>query len=123
MVQRVGEPAGRDDQQGVGTSPPAVAVGRVGAGDGQPTSDEKDVNALVDNETRSSALDGANATFMLASMPIPGSVRVYKRGLRMRPGADHDYIVTGRTVTFNAGALPLPGDNLVVDYRTGTPDL
>ncbi len=72
----------------------------------------------VDRETPSGALDGANATFTLAFMPIPGSVHVYKRGLRMRPGADHDYTISDRMITFNVGAVPQPADNLVVDYRT-----
>jgi hypothetical protein len=76
---------------------------------------------FVDNETPSGAIEGVTDTFALASMPIPGSVRLYKRGLRMRPGADHDYTIAGSTITFNTGALPGPGDNLVADYRTVTP--
>ena len=75
----------------------------------------------VDHETPSGALDGINAIFTLAFTPIAGSVHLLKRGLRMTPGAENDYTIWGRTITFNVGAVPQDGDNLVVDYRTTTP--
>jgi hypothetical protein len=72
----------------------------------------------VDNETPSGIIDGTNATFTLAFTPIAGSVHLFRRGLRMRRGAENDYTVTGPTITFNAGAVPRPGDNILADYRT-----
>src|SRR6266849_1075602 len=45
------------------------------------------------NETPSGGLDGSNSTFTLAFAPITGSVHVYKRRLRMRPGAENDHAV------------------------------
>ena len=73
------------------------------------------------NETTSGGLDGSNSTFTLAFTPIAGSVHLLKRGLRMTPGAENDYTIWGRTITFNVGAVPQAGDNLVVDYRTTMP--
>ncbi len=58
----------------------------------------------VDNETPSGVLDGINATFTLAFTPIRGAYGSTKRGLRIRPGADHDYTIKGRLITFHAGA-------------------
>ncbi len=58
----------------------------------------------VDNETPSGALDGTNVVFTLAFPPLAGSVHLFKRGLRMTPGADNDYTIAGRTITFKGGA-------------------
>jgi hypothetical protein len=78
------------------------------------------MDGFVDNETPSGILDGINATFTLEFTPIVGSLHLWKRGLRMRAGADHDYTIAGSTIVFNVGAVPGPDDSLVVDYRIST---
>lgn len=73
---------------------------------------------FTDNETPSGTIDGVNATFTLAATPVSGSQHLYKNGLRMKPGAGNDYTISGATITFLAGQIPVVGDELLVDYRT-----
>ena len=69
----------------------------------------------VDGETPAGVIDGANAAFTLAYLPIAGSVHLYLNGLRQRPTTD--YTVAGSTITYTAGAKPQAGDNHLADYR------
>lgn len=73
------------------------------------------------NEVPSGTVDGVNDTFSLLNAPtITGTIRVYKRGLRMKEG--DDYILSSTVspvqefVVFQAGSVPTPGSNLLVDY-------
>lgn len=68
---------------------------------------------FVDNETPSGAMDSVNATFTLANTPIVGSVHLYLRGLRLKPGAG--YTISGTTITMLI--IPDSGDELIADYR------
>jgi hypothetical protein len=73
--------------------------------------------AAHDGETPAGAVNGSNATFTLAAAPDPpGSLRLAVNGLLQRPGAGNDFILSGLTVTFQAGAVPMAGDVLEAAY-------
>lgn len=65
--------------------------------------------------TPTGAVDGTNAVFALPSVPIVGTLRLWRNGLRQRAGMDYD--VSGSTITFHAGAVPQPGDDLMADFH------
>lgn len=71
----------------------------------------------IENETPSGAINGVNAVFTLSKGPKVGSECVFKNGIRQRPGSGNDYTISGGTITFEAGNIPLTGDVLLVDYR------
>jgi hypothetical protein len=74
---------------------------------------------VIDNETLAGTIDGVNAVFTLANAPNPpGSLAVYRNGVRLRAG--FDYTLSTNTITFLAGAIPRTGDSLVASYRTGS---
>lgn len=75
----------------------------------------------VFEETPSGAITGTdgtdgNATFTLANTPNSGTLRLYKSGQRLRAGAGNDYTLSGLTITFNSGAIPVAGDWITADY-------
>ncbi len=43
--------------------------------------------------------DNANGTYTLANTPTVGTVRVYKNGQRLNPGAGNDYTISGAVIT------------------------
>lgn len=71
-------------------------------------------------ETPGGAINGTNAAFTLANVPVTGSVRVYLNGLRMCAGTcsgiTPDYSISGSTITFNSASIPVAGDILLADY-------
>ena len=71
----------------------------------------------VDNEVPGGAIDGVNDTFTLAFTPIVGSQHLYKNGIRQKPGAGNDYTISGSTITFEPGNIPIVLDTLIADYR------
>jgi hypothetical protein len=72
---------------------------------------------FVDNETPAGTIDGVNAAFTLASAPVAGTVHLYKNGIRQKFGAGNDATISGATITFEAGNIPMLGDSLLSDYR------
>lgn len=72
---------------------------------------------FVDNEVPGGTIDGVNDTFTLANTPTAGTEHLYKNGIRQRVGGANDYTISGATITFNAGNIPLTGHTLLVDYR------
>ena len=66
-----------------------------------------------------SGTDGTdgNTTFTLAQTPTSGTLRLYRSGQRLRAGAGKDYTLSGLTITFNSGAVPVVGDWLTADYE------
>lgn len=66
--------------------------------------------------TPSGTLDGVNAVFTLPSAPNPpGALTVARNGLvltQVLSSGGGDYTLSGTTITFVAGAVPLPGDTL-----------
>jgi len=69
------------------------------------------------NEVPSGVIDGVNAIFTLANTPVSAAVvTIILNGLNMKQGASNDYVISGTTVTFQAGQIPQTGDNLLADY-------
>lgn len=65
-------------------------------------------------ERPSGAIDGVNTVFTLSLTPQPGSEQVFVNGVRQNRGADNDYIIEGKTITFNEA--PAAGSVILVDY-------
>ena len=72
----------------------------------------------VYNEVPSGTVNGSNAGFTVANGIETGTLRVYKNGLRQKPGSGYDYTLSGSTITFESGNIPQTGDVLLVDYVT-----
>jgi hypothetical protein len=71
---------------------------------------------VVNSETPSGVVDGANSIFALASAPLPAaSVQLFRNGLLLKAGAD--YTISGPTITFVPASTPAPGDILQATYR------
>jgi hypothetical protein len=72
---------------------------------------------FVDHEVPAGLVNSSNATFTLASAPVPASsLMVYRNGLLMRSGLDFN--LSGSTVKFTVASVPQTGDNLLASYRT-----
>jgi hypothetical protein len=75
--------------------------------------------SFMDNDAPAGLVDGSNANFTLSGTPSPaGSLAVYRNGILMKSG--QDYTLSGNAVQFVAGAVPQPGDTLLVSYRLAT---
>ena len=70
----------------------------------------------VANETPSGMVDGINSAFTLAFTPVVGSVTVFLNGLAEVPGVNGAYTISGSTITFNAGCIPISGDVIKASY-------
>ncbi len=74
---------------------------------------------FADAEVPSGVIDGVNAVFTLAFAPSPAtSLQLVRGGLTQKPV--DDFTLSGLTITFLSGSLPLPGDELVAWYRYNT---
>ena len=72
---------------------------------------------FVDVETPSGTIDGANAAFTVTYSPNPTtSLMLFKNGVFQTPGGV-DYTLSGNTITYVAGAIPVTGDAHVATYR------
>ena len=73
--------------------------------------------SFADAETPSGVIDGVNTLFGLANTPSPAaSLEVFRNGLAMQKSVDFN--LSGTTITFQPGSVPMPGDVLEVFYRT-----
>lgn len=70
---------------------------------------------IVD-EIPSGAIDGINATFTLANIPLTGKLMVFINGIKMEAGYSSDYTISGNIITINAGAIPQTGDKISATY-------
>ncbi len=68
---------------------------------------------FVTSEIPSGTINGINVTFMLANLPLPGTLALYQEGARLSTGID--YTLSAVTITFITA--PKPGDLLLADYR------
>lgn len=73
--------------------------------------------SFATGEVPSGTINGINDTFTLAHTPVAGSVSLYVGGSRLRSGSGNDYTISGSTITFESGAIPLTGSNFLADYR------
>lgn len=103
-------PVGTDGQVLEADSTAATGLKWVTGGAGLSTSN------FVFAETPSGTVDGSNTNFTLANSPSAGSVRVFVNGVRMNAGAGNDYTISGTTITFLTGAIPVTGDLILCDY-------
>jgi len=72
-----------------------------------------DYSNFVVRETPAGAVNGANATYVLAATPYAGSEQLFLNGLLQEPGAE-DYSIAGDTITMVDA--PLTGDRIKVSY-------
>lgn len=70
---------------------------------------------LVFNEPPTGTINGSNAVFTLAHVPVDGTLLLYVNGVLTR-GGGNDYDISGTSVTFVAGAIPVSGDWLLATY-------
>ena len=71
---------------------------------------------LIDDETPTGTINGANKIFTLDNKPNPPeSLKVYRGGARQR--ITEDYIFSSQTITFTLA--PVSGEIILVDYRVG----
>jgi hypothetical protein len=71
---------------------------------------------FVDEESPGGVVDGANASFTIASTPAPvGSLHLFRNGILQKVG--FDYILSASTIVFFVAATPQPGDTLLASYR------
>jgi len=75
--------------------------------------------AFVFGAELTGTLNGTNPTFTLPSNPSTGTVTLYVNGIRQKSGSGNDYTISGSTITFEAGNIPLSGDVLTADYIVG----
>ena len=71
-------------------------------------------SSVVANEVPTGDIDGENAAFTLASIPVLNTVKIYLNGLLQQPGEGKDYTVSGQTVTFVIA--PQVGDIILAEY-------
>lgn len=69
--------------------------------------------SFIDSEVPAGTINGSNTNFTLANLPAPGSLHLYKGGLRQRPTVD--YTIVGQNITFVTA--PDVNTNLLADYR------
>jgi hypothetical protein len=70
----------------------------------------------VVNETPAGTIDGTNVTFTTVFAPEAGSLTLFLNGLQEVPGVNGAYTISGSTITFNAGCVPIVGDVIRVSY-------
>ena len=71
-------------------------------------------------EVPAGTIDGVNAAFELSADPRHDSVLLFHNGVFMTEGGGADYTLDERTITFNAGGEPQPGDRLFAAYEQET---
>lgn len=69
----------------------------------------------VYNETPAGTIDGANATFTLASAPVAGSLQLFRDGQLMK-GGSADYSISSLTITMTTA--PASGSVLLAYYQS-----
>ena len=84
------------------------------------TTDDIFNGSLVANEVPGGTVDGTNATFTIASSGVTSqNLHLYVNGLLQKQGASDDYTFSGTTITFNSGAIPVSGSNILATYWVG----
>lgn len=74
------------------------------------------VPSFSDAETPGGVINGVNADFTLANIPLPSaSLELYNNGVLQYEGTA--YLLAGNAITFQAGFIPQNGDVLLAYYR------
>jgi len=84
-----------------------------GTSPGAPPGGTNNNQNIITGEVPNGAINGSNATFSLAHIPITSTVQVYLNGLLQTQGTD--YVVSTNTITF--ALPPNSGSTLVVNYQ------
>ncbi len=71
--------------------------------------------AFIDAESPAGTLDGSNNAFVLAQLPVSGSLTIYRNGLVQSLGTD--YQLNGQTLSFLPNSIPRSTDTLAAYYR------
>lgn len=68
-------------------------------------------------KTLTGAINGINKTFVLPTIPVAGSVRIFVNGLEQLEGTD--FTVSGTTIAFVEAPLaePAPADEIHAHYE------
>ena len=66
--------------------------------------------------TGTDGTDG-NATFTLSQTPTTDTLDLYVNGLWQDSGSGNDYVLTGTSIVFNSGAIPVSGSKVRARYR------
>jgi hypothetical protein len=74
--------------------------------------------AFVTREIPSGSVNGSNAVFTLANVPVSGTEQVFLNGMLQHEGVGNDYTISGDTITFVTA--PDSGWKLFVNYATGS---
>ncbi|MBD3904488.1 hypothetical protein NAL32_07565 [Chryseobacterium sp. Ch-15] len=65
-------------------------------------------------ETPSGVINGTNAVFSLANIPLAGKEMIYLNGQLLEPGSGNDYTISGATITMLS--VPVVGDIIRATY-------
>jgi hypothetical protein len=66
-------------------------------------------------EVPSGTMDGSNQTFALSHTPA-GNIQLFYSGIMLREGAEHDFTISGTTITLLGSIKPVLGENLMAVY-------
>jgi hypothetical protein len=73
----------------------------------------------IQNEVPAGTMNGTNAVFQFAAVPIPSSVQLYKNGIRLAPTLD--FTLSAKTLVLKTAHVPSAGDSLLTDYEALVP--
>lgn len=73
-------------------------------------------STFIDRELISGTIDNVNKVFLLRFTPEINSEHIYYNGLLQDRGLNLDYVISGKTITFNTP--PIIGSKLLCTYRT-----
>jgi len=68
------------------------------------------------NDSPAESPDGVISSFTMSYAMTSGSVMLFLNGQLLTEGVSSDYVVSGNTVTFNAGCIPQTSDIIVATY-------
>jgi hypothetical protein len=71
---------------------------------------------FVFGETPSGTINGSNAVFTLAHTPISGTITISVNGIIQKSGSGNDYTISGSTITFESGNIPVTLDSIIANY-------
>lgn len=72
------------------------------------------ITKIITREPANGSINGTNATFLLAAVPVLGTEQVFLNGLLQDSGSGNDYTIATDTITF--ATAPVVGDKIRVTY-------
>ena len=74
-------------------------------------------SSRVWNEVPVGGIDGTNDEFLLSTLPVAGTLQLFRNGILRREGAAEDFVLSGALIKYNPGAVPQPGDTHIASYN------